>query len=162
MKLFRARSVVNDFREFDEVEIDWFYVGRKQPVAPYEELIADYQSIVEDWELQFAEQAVDEYFTEEEIKVLRTYLQDRPDGLELEVTEIPLPAHVRQMMPFGATPMGGAQDCIVLARQSNYHPLPFKVHGFYDLRLCEPFEPSEPEPEEWDEISEEDFEDIDF
>jgi hypothetical protein len=45
--LYRAHSVISDLSGRDEMALQWFRVGRTQPVLPYEELI-DYRRLEDD------------------------------------------------------------------------------------------------------------------
>ncbi len=47
LTLYRAHSVISDLSGRDDVALQWFRVGRSQPVLPYEELI-DYQKLEAD------------------------------------------------------------------------------------------------------------------
>jgi hypothetical protein len=51
LTLYRAHSVLSDLSGRHDVTLQWFRVGRSQPVLPYEELI-DYQKLeadAKDW-----------------------------------------------------------------------------------------------------------------
>lgn len=149
MKLFSAHSIRNGFRGYDEVKIHWFRC-RKQPVAPYEELIADYAEL-EDWEEPYAQEAINEYFTAEEVKLLKIILWVKFGRKEVEITEIPLPTPAKDIIPANrAIPLGGMKDVLILSDGSG--PLPFGVEGYYDLSYCPRAIPPDPELEEWDEI----------
>lgn len=80
MRLFSAWSIVDNVDEYEGVTINWCYAGRKKPLAPYDELIADYHSL-DRIIRQYMEDYVCELFTEEEIMSLRAYLLRRsPSG----------------------------------------------------------------------------------
>jgi hypothetical protein len=133
MKLFGAHSIVDGFMGCNEVVLKWFRVDRKESLVPLEELIEDYQRLNDCEERMFAQQLVNEYFTEEEVEVLKAFLRDRRGGTEVEVTEVSLPILAKGVMPTGAIPVGGEQDFLMLS-ENDEHPLPFRVWGYYDLR----------------------------
>ncbi len=152
MRLFSAWSIVENVDGYDGVTFNWVYAGRKKPLGPYNELIADYHNL--DRVIRpYMEGYVDELFTEEEIKALRAYLSKRsPAGrhfrckghyqtqqMELFVAEMPLPimepARDKNIILRNATHSGGLQDSYIFSNEDGYD-LPFKVYAYFDLQDC--------------------------
>jgi len=73
VKLYFAMSIVDNFMGFDTVHIIWACHRRKEPVAPYNQLIVAYD-ILREKEKKTNERMIDRYFTENEIKELEEYL----------------------------------------------------------------------------------------
>jgi hypothetical protein len=88
VRLFRAWSVVNNFKGQDRVKFDWFVVGRQIPVGSYEELIENYDE--QDQEAWCDQLLLNELFTEVEIGELKGYLLNNHQ-LEVQVEEVSLP-----------------------------------------------------------------------
>jgi len=142
IKLFEAYSMANDSK-YGEFKIYWFYEERKVPVAPYEVLIYGYEP------KYHSEMTVNEYFTEEEIELLREYLE-KAHHSKLYVQEeiLPIP---NNLLPFSAIGSSSTysiikadennieckhietiEDYILLSEEKGYS-LPFKVSGYYSL-----------------------------
>lgn len=129
IKLYRATTMVDNYHGRDQVCFNWFCSKREQPVAPYEELIQDYQP-----GHLYAEDYVKELLTEAEVEELRAYLA-REYGSELDsVKEAELPAPLN-FMGYGALPAGGGQDFYMLDRTPGYD-LSIPIWAYYDLRDC--------------------------
>lgn len=107
--------------------LQWFYEGRKAPVAPYAELIRDYRpdSPTAHWDQDY----VNELFTAEEVELLRDYLERR--GFRVVVEEVPLPVEPGQV-PLGSIPMTKNNDLYLLAAEPGY-PLPFPVLAYFEI-----------------------------
>lgn len=68
-KLFRAFSTEEDFQGKGRYRMHWYCINRKEPIGSYEKLIKNYKKGNSNQEL-----ALNECFTENEIKMLRKYL----------------------------------------------------------------------------------------
>jgi hypothetical protein len=136
VKLFSASSVVNNFRGHDGVKFNWFYVGRENPVAPYDRLICGYKCIDKRVRPYF-EEHMNELFTEDELEALKAYLLKSPfQGGTLEACEEALPAsNLFIPMPFfSGVPIGEGRGLYHPPEEE--HSLPFKVAAYFDLRNC--------------------------
>lgn len=133
IKLFRAKSIV-ECRGYKGVTLYWFVEGREQPLAPYSELIKDYDPT----EPSYAEGAIKEDFSEEEIKLFEEYFNRMHPGDKLEIKEVDLPIS-HDMAGFGAIGSGVLDGYYDLYREEGYN-LPFKVSAYYDLEDNEDFQ----------------------
>lgn len=130
-KLYRAWSTVDKYHNYEGVCFNWHVQDRPAPVAPYGELIADYDNLQGELERAFAEDYVNELFTETEIEELRAYLAERY-SMDLSIAEEEIP-HKGGFMPHSGMPLGGGQDVLELSMEDGY-ALSFCVGGYYDLR----------------------------
>jgi hypothetical protein len=133
MRLFRACSVVDgyeadDGRVYDGVRVGWFVFDRRQPLAPYRELLEGYTG--RDVDL---ESLADELFTEGQVEPFRRYLQDR-HGIVLSVHEVSLPVGGLRAGLSAAEPREdrGEEDWLLFDEPG--YALPFLVVGFVELR----------------------------
>ena len=152
MRLFSAWSIVDNVDGYDGVTFNWFYAGRKKPLGPYNELIADYHNL--DRVIRpYMENYVGELFTDEEIMSLKAYLCRRfPTGchirsrghyhtqqIELFVAEMPLPikepARDKNIILRNAIHSGGLLDGYIFSNEDGYD-LPFKANAYFDFRNC--------------------------
>jgi hypothetical protein len=136
IRLFSAYSMVDDFKGYDRVRLNWVCLERRSPLAPYSRLIEGYAQIGEQVR-PFFEQYAKELFTEDEIGLLGSHLQG---GLGVGFTAneelIPLPSvfiprPFRQIKPGG--PMGFFKPA-----GGGVQGLPFDFCGYYDLSRCPP------------------------
>lgn len=98
LKLFRAYSIEENFQNDGRYKMHWFCQGREEPIGPYKQLIQGYErnNINQ-------EQAVDECFTEIEIRMLRDYLKQSKYGkywrnLKSIRRVLPIPGNI---LPYG-------------------------------------------------------------
>ena len=121
---------------YNNVELEWIYCDRAQPIAPYASLIADYGQL-DQTERRYAEQYMDDLFTKAEYRMLRRYLKDH-HGLVADISVVPIPMHVRpEAVGFIATP---AHRMLEVDESGNFgwyrlqsavEMLPFKVAAWY-------------------------------
>jgi len=83
----------------------------------------------------YAEEAIDELFTEDEANQLAAYLDAFGEEHVTTIKEAALPIP-KNMMGVGAIPVGGGDDFYMLCKQQEYF-LPFEVWGYFDLVGCE-------------------------
>jgi hypothetical protein len=129
--LYRAYSVMDFLEEetvYHDVRVNWYVLERKEPVAPYGDMIADYHELDERSRL-ILEADVNRYLTETEVKALYAYLQEQR-GLDLFVNPVNLPVSDRGAMFIPGKPV--VYDFFQLSEEENYD-LPFKVWGYYSL-----------------------------
>ncbi|WP_088225724.1 hypothetical protein [Desulfosporosinus sp. FKB] len=129
INLFNCNSLIqiNINGEY-KVKCHWFCVERTEPL-PYEELIKNYSPNKED--ISIAERGANEFFTEEEIEQLKTYLSTK--GLDLKVKKaehLPVDSNFVGLTDF---PLGDGTGNIKLSEHEGY-PLSFKVWGIYDYK----------------------------
>lgn len=92
-RLFIVTTVLEENAK--EVTYIWLRKSRKQPVAPYRELIDGYDR-KDPEERSRLENRINEFLTQEEVKALRAYLIEKR-GLEISVRELPLPAEAHRI-----------------------------------------------------------------
>jgi hypothetical protein len=140
-KLYHVVTGVDEYHGHKDVCFQWFFAGTRPSGLPYAELIEDYDP--DDENIHYAEGAVDEMFTEDEAKQLKSYLDREHGGSRTTIieAEIPIPNH---LMGHGAIPVGGPQDFYQLHNEDRYD-LPFEVMGYFDLRQHEPIDKSAPD-----------------
>jgi hypothetical protein len=126
--------------ELSQTPIHWFRVGRETPLHPYERLILGYRNLAPEAK-RIAEHLVDEFFSEEEFRLLRDYLHERHhEDLRTSVLMAPInpvkadtASRVGARRPFGlATEIPGKEIHVLfsLSDEPGY-TLPFAVSGFY-------------------------------
>ena len=137
VKLFTAESIVNEYSGYKNVKFNWFVVERDQPQALYSELIKDY---IPSEESQYSEDAIKEFFTEEEVILFEKYLYRKhaEDQKKLEIREIDLPIP-NNSCGYGAIGGGSLNGYCDLYREIGYN-LPFAVSAYYDLEGNEDFQ----------------------
>ena len=121
---------------YNDVEIEWVFCDRAQPIAPYATLIDRYRQLAQPERVQ-AEQYMDELFTEAEYHTLRRCLADR-HGLSTSMSVVPVPMEVQPAsVGFIATP---ARRMLALDQSGNFgwyqlegigETLPFAVAAWY-------------------------------
>ena len=121
---------------YKDVEVEWAYIDRAKPIGPYASLIADYGQLGQT-ERAYAQQYMDELFTEAEYHTLRRYLENRR-GLAVHMSIVPIPMQVQpESVGFIATP---AQRMVEVDESGNFGwytlndvegTLPFKVAAWY-------------------------------
>jgi hypothetical protein len=129
VRLYKAWSVVDNFMGQDQVRLDWFVVGRTVPLAPYAELIQDYDEDIED--SCFDQVLVNELFTESEGEELRTYL-DRSHQLDLQLEEVAVPVKPGGLS-YGLLLISGEKSFYTLADEEGYN-LRLSILGHYDVK----------------------------
>lgn len=136
IRLFGARSRVPIFQGREKVDFIWFMCNRREPVAPYAELIEGYAELTAPDRRQQLEGYIDEFFTAEEIEALADYVRQAHD-LELTVKEkrLPLSLEKQNVLPLVHRTMNTGQDFYMLCKEEGYD-LPFDVWGLYDIRHC--------------------------
>lgn len=127
IRLYKAWSVVDNFMGQDQVRLDWFVVGRTVPLAPYRELIHDYDEDVED--CCYDQILVNELFTESEGEELRAYLGSSHQ-LDLQLEEVTVPVKSGGLS-FGLLLISGEKSFYSLADEEGYN-LPLSILGHYD------------------------------
>ncbi|ADI02241.1 MAG TPA: hypothetical protein GXX39_00900 [Syntrophothermus lipocalidus] len=133
MDLYRAWSVVDGFRGHDRVRLNWFVIGREKPVAPYEELIKDYDS--DDAEIVYDHLVVKELLTLQELEELRQYITNT-HNTEIFAEKVELPVR-RGGLSYSLVMMSGQDDFIFLPEEAGYN-LSVNILAHYDLKGCPP------------------------
>lgn len=134
MKLYRAWSTVKSFNGYKDVEITWYCAKREKPVLSFESLIENYEP--NDEYTIYAQDYVNELFTENELRELKRYLSKFHDFKESEgeilfyVQEtIPCPSN---SYPLAGIPSDLRHGSIILKKESD-EDLSFPLYGYYDL-----------------------------
>ena len=139
-KLFLVQSNVSAVACFH-----WFIFERPAPIAPYDKLIEDYYSLDEEKKM-YAQEHVDEFFTEEELEALRSYLSRYNISLAVKKAAIPLPKEQQEDI----LPMKEIMYRVeymasyMLSEIHDDYDLPFEGCGAIDLRhlfLSKPYAP---------------------
>ena len=131
MDLYRAWSIVDGFRGHDQVRLNWFVIGREKPVAPYEQLIKDYDP--DDAEIVYDHLVVKEFLTLQELEELRQYIIQR-HHTEVFAERIELPVK-RGGLSYSLIMMSGQDDFIFLPEEKGYN-LSVNILAHYDLKGC--------------------------
>ena len=80
--------------------IHYFYLDKKWDKPKYTKMIEDYRDMEPDAK-KYAEQIVSEMFTSEEVELLKVYIEQEEDGIELFVKEEALPIPTKHLHPDG-------------------------------------------------------------
>jgi hypothetical protein len=144
MKLYSVVTKVKEFGGCRDVKLFWFRCEKPDRQHLYADLIENYDPTRskprDTWGDDFpddficAKAQVEELFTEDEAKQLKTYLDQKYDE-STTISEAKLPIQ-QNTIGFGAIPVGGGCDCFMEYKSSGY-PLPFKAMAYYDLRHYE-------------------------
>jgi hypothetical protein len=137
-EVFSVHSLVRDFvyqgRQYEEVKVSWFVVGRAVPLVPYETAIEDFARLDANARA-FPAAYIDEQFGRDEAAALKQYLDRRPEvATRIEAIELPVMANASGCRRLER---GGGSDFLILHREKGY-PLPFKVEGYFSVRFAEP------------------------
>jgi hypothetical protein len=130
MKLYNVITTVREFSGCRNVPFWWFRHEMPQGKRPYADLVNGYVP-----GNQYAEELIEELFTEDEARLLKAYL-DEHHGHEGEtlIKERPLPVP-NNCYGLGCRAVGGEDDFFELNREPEYS-LPFKVWGYFNLLGC--------------------------
>jgi hypothetical protein len=131
--LYHVKTVVKEYHGCKDVTFIWFCSDNREQ-RDYASLIANYDP--SDRDVLYAEDAINELFTEGEANRLKEYL-DRSHGSEGPTTIVKanLPMDMN-IMPLRGMPVGGGTSFINVYEESEYD-LPFQAVAYYDLRGCE-------------------------
>lgn len=131
-KLFRAYSVRESYKNRDSVIVDWFCLSRERPVAPYGELILNYNELDDDEQAR-ARKLADNFLTEPEIAELKDYIE-AGSGFDVRTSEVKTPFTDGRKIPnFAQQPQEGVDgDYSHLSEKEGYN-LTVPISGFADL-----------------------------
>jgi hypothetical protein len=122
-KLFRP--ITYDEADDGTLFYVWVYSGREKPPAPYDKLIRNYKKLDADVRL-FAENYVDELFTEEEANKLMDFLSKK-FGLEAYLFPVKIPVSSKsRLISIRADALQNFEELFPLKKEDGY-PLPFEV-----------------------------------
>ena len=138
IELYSVHSLVRGFAyegtRYEEVKVTWFVVERPTPLVPYADAIQDYGPL-DERERVFPEEYINEQFSRQESADLSQYLERRPElTTHSEAVELPVMANASGCRRL---PRGQGSDFLGLYREKGY-ALPFKVEGYFSVRLAEP------------------------
>jgi hypothetical protein len=132
VKLFDAKSHVDEFLGFNSVEFFWYCRERGKAIVPYDEVIMDYETLGEG-ERKRAEYYIDTLLTDTEVKGLRKYL-DRVYKLKMEAQRIPLPVIFEDdEFPIGE---GSSVEGLFLLYKDKDYSLNLPIAAKYFLNGC--------------------------
>lgn len=134
IKLYSAYSVVNDFRNRDNVTFIWFVKRRTHPVATYKEYLKGYGNQTNEALQDAMQRQLDALFLEKELAQLKQYLSEFHDTeLFSRTVALPLDKKNYQPLPEGERPQEAGAGIYRLSQEGDYK-LSFDVWGFYNLR----------------------------
>jgi hypothetical protein len=137
-ELYSVHSLVRGFTyegtTYEEVKVAWFVVERRLPLVPFAEAILDYAQL-DARSRAFPEEYIGELFSRPEAEALKRYLDQRP-ALTTAIEPVELPA-MANASGCRRLPRGNGSDFLGLFREKGYS-LPFKVEGYFSVRLAEP------------------------
>jgi len=132
VKLFRAYTVRENYKDRDSVIVDWYCEKRAEPVAPYETLIANYDELDDD-EKRRARTLVNRFLTGPEVRELAAFMMAQ-SGFSVHSREAPLPfADGRKIPDIAAPAAPGAEGDTLRLSQSAGYDLSVPISGFCDL-----------------------------
>lgn len=130
IKLYRAMTRYNN-GDYEDVPALLVRVRRERPVAPYEELVANYENLDEDHQM-FAREAADELFTQAEMCELLNHISEiYGDSTLPEWWEEKLPLS-EDAYPYSALPKTKYRKHLAFRTDPDY-PLNFRVVGVCDV-----------------------------
>ena len=135
-KLYGAVSFADDFKDRKNVRIDWFRAGPRRQDVKYAQLIEDY-GLLNESEKRTAEEIIDEFFTKEELEILREYLIRKKylEEGDFLVTRFSVPMRVKRETG-GLFSTVGEISYGSNTLHLNMEPdcdLPFEVWGHYNI-----------------------------
>lgn len=123
-------STVDEFMNRRNVSIVWFRGDRREPLSPYEDMIANYRSIPEGDRI-YAQHFLDQMLTESEMEEALNYLST-PNGGKHEIVTMTTPIVTTDengvVVPYSLMPIDGVRDVVVPQWGG-----PFKLSGYFDL-----------------------------
>ncbi len=135
MRLFKAWSIIDKFLEQEQVRMDWFVVGRAEPLAPWDELIMDYDG--EDDNAVYDQIMASELLNEVEVEQLTAYLEGKHQlAINVEPVELPMKSGG---LSHGLRLISGAKGFYPLAEEPEYS-LNISILGHYDCQVPETHE----------------------
>jgi hypothetical protein len=141
LKLFGISSLVANLHGYNDVSVEWFVDERPQRLfGPDGSLGISYSDLVKSYDASdphagYAEIAVEEYFTEAEAEAFTAWAKVHRHDDTATTSPASLPV-ANNIMPLSAIPCGGGSDFLLTGEADDYD-LSFKVHGYYDAKLCE-------------------------
>lgn len=132
VRLYRAYTVRQNYKSRDAVIMDWYYPERAEPVAPWEELIANYGELDAE-EKKNAGRKADHFLTGEEVEKLSRALMART-GFEVKTKEMETPFPDGRRIPDYTRPLLPDDECEYFHMAADMDGGPgFPVSGFCDL-----------------------------
>ena len=130
--LFRAYSVRESYKNRDSVVVDWFCLSRERPVAPYDDLILNYNELDDDEQAR-ARKLANNFLTESEIAELKDYIESGT-GFDVRTSEVNTPFEDGRKIPnfAEAAKKGDGGDYFHLSEKEGYN-LTVPISGFADL-----------------------------
>ncbi len=132
IKLFRAYSVRENYKNRDSVIVDWFCHEREKPAVTYEAVISNYNELDDDERIR-ARKLVDNFLTESEVSELKEYIESG-SGFDVRVSENKIPFEDGRKIPNFTEPSSpaGEGDYFHLQNKDGYN-LSVPISGFADL-----------------------------
>ncbi|HEB71203.1 MAG TPA: hypothetical protein ENI77_01105 [Nitrospirae bacterium] len=131
-RIYRAYSARENYKNRDSVIVDWFCLSREGPVAPYDELILNYNDL-SGGEKARARKLADNFLTEPEIAELKEYIESGT-GFDVRISEVKTPFEDGRKIPdYAETAKTDADgDYFHLSEKQGYN-LTVPISGFADL-----------------------------
>jgi hypothetical protein len=138
-KFYSPYGSLRLFEGHQSVALHYFVVDRKEPVAPYNEIVLGYDHLPEE-QKALSEVAIRELFTEGEFIAFRNYMEqghgeDIRTGMLIAPVNILKPGNELGLgltRPFSQHEESGASGFFRLSEQIDWK-LPFRVWGFYTI-----------------------------
>jgi hypothetical protein len=116
--------------------LDWICLERERPIAPYETLIVGYETLSEPIKSN-AQRGMDEYFTEDEVKLLLPYICfTYGDPVGISVIPVPMDIFLEngESIVNPIAPVLGNDPWKIAhipSSEDEKYPFPFKVCAYY-------------------------------
>ena len=131
IQLYRAYTVRENYKNRDTVIVDWFADGRREPVAPLEDLVANTAGLSAGERAQAAER-LNRLLTGAEVDSLAIYIR-ATTGFEVKRKLMDLPlADGRKAPDFSGRSRPAPGDYFPI-HQADEYDLPLPITGFADL-----------------------------
>ena len=135
-KIYRVHSVANGVtykdKMFNNVPIEWFIVGRTESLVPFENAIADYNTLDPEMRRDLEEYLM-EQFSLEQAEQWRNFLIQRSSKTWIEEIELPLVDNRKSFKKL--EPLAGTGFYPVYKNKG--YTLPFKVEGFFNTAVAD-------------------------
>jgi len=132
VKLFRAFTARENYKNRDCVIVDWFCRERSEPVAHCRALVKNYHEMGEE-ERAEAQKRIDSFLTERELVALKEFIKNR-FGFEVKSKELELPFENGGAIPnFAAPPTPESEGEYFDLHVTGEYGISVPICGFIDL-----------------------------
>ena len=136
IKLYEAHSIFTNFHGRAQLVVNWYYADKRNLEMDYSKAIDDYKSM-DKQEKEMAMEIVNEYFTLEEIKLLKRGLGNYSEGFYYKELNLPIKTKVPcdngiELSSMSNKALSTPQNTVDLSKLDGYD-LPFSICGYYEL-----------------------------